>query len=140
MARLVRLTGGCAWLTGAAALAACSPESAHPVAAQPTERGEQMYLQNCAPCHQENGRGIPNVYPSLAGSAAALGDPTELAQWVLSQKRPASIPAGRYATSMLQFGWLKDADAGLLLTYIRRSWGNSAPPIDAATVAGSRAK
>ncbi len=45
------------------------------------------------------------------------------------------MPAGRYPTQMLQFGWMKPADAAALFTYIRSNFGNSAPPVDAATVA-----
>jgi mono/diheme cytochrome c family protein len=97
-------------------------------------------MQNCVSCHREKGEGVPNVYPSLTGSAAVMGDPIELAQWVLSQKRPATIPAGRYPTQMLLFGWMKDGDAAALLTYIRSNFGNSAPPVDAATVARARDK
>jgi mono/diheme cytochrome c family protein len=97
-------------------------------------------MQNCVPCHREKGEGVPTVYPSLAGSAAVLGDPIELAQWVLSQKRPATIAAGRYPTQMLLFGWMKDQDAAALLSYIRSNFGNSAPPIDAAMIAKAREK
>jgi mono/diheme cytochrome c family protein len=102
------------------------------------DRGAQLYAQNCLPCHREDGAGVPHVYPSLAGSAAVLGDPKALAQWVLSQKRPDTIPAGRYAAQMLMFGWMKDADAAAVLTYLRSHFGNSAPPVDAATVAEAR--
>jgi mono/diheme cytochrome c family protein len=115
---------------------ACSQPSAPTAAA----RGEVLYMQTCVSCHREKGEGVPNVYPSLAGSAAVMGDPTELAQWVLSQKRPATIPAGRYPTQMLLFGWMKDDDAAALLTYIRSNFGNSAPPVDAATIAKARDK
>jgi mono/diheme cytochrome c family protein len=102
------------------------------------DRGAQIYLQNCVPCHKENGAGVRKVYPSLAGSPAVLGDAGELAHWILSQKRPDSIPAGRYPTQMLPFGWMKDADVAALLTYIRSSFGNAAPPVDAATIAQAR--
>ena len=125
--------------------AACSKQSAvHALApgtaaaADPAGRGAALYLQNCLPCHRENGEGVPSVYPSLRGSAAVSGDPVELAQWVLSQRRPASIPAGRYPTQMLLFGWMKDEDAAALLTYIRANFGNAAPPVDAAAVAKAR--
>jgi alcohol dehydrogenase (quinone), cytochrome c subunit len=104
------------------------------------ERGATLYAQNCVPCHRENGEGLPKVFPSLSGSPAVLGDPVELAQWVLSQKRPASIPAGRYPTQMLLFGWMNDEDAAALLTYIRAHFGNSAAPVDAALIAKSREK
>jgi alcohol dehydrogenase (quinone), cytochrome c subunit len=124
------------------ALCACSqqspPAAATGAAAPAADRGSVLYMQNCVPCHREKGEGVPNVYPSLAGSPAVVGDPITLAQWVLSQKRPATIPAGRYATQMLLFGWLKDEDAAALLTFIRSNFGNSAPPVDAAMIAKAR--
>lgn len=78
------------------------------------------------------------MYPSLAESPVVNGDPVALAQWVLNGTRPKSMPAGRYTTQMLLFGWLKDQDAAALFTYIRSHFGNSAPPVEAATVAGAR--
>jgi mono/diheme cytochrome c family protein len=131
-------------LTGA--LAACSAKnpgatatdtgtpSAVGRAAGGPEVGQRIYSGNCVPCHQESGVGIPGVYPSLAGSPVVLGDPAQLTLWVLKGQRPASMPAGRYSTQMLQFGWMKPADAAALFSYVRSSFGNSAPPIDAATV------
>jgi mono/diheme cytochrome c family protein len=109
-------------------------------AAGPADRGAVLYMQNCVACHREKGEGVPNVYPSLTGSAAVMGDPIELAQWVLSQKRPATIPAGRYPTQMLLFGGMKEEDAAALLTYIRSNFGNAAPPVDAAIIAKAREK
>jgi mono/diheme cytochrome c family protein len=81
--------------------------------------------------------GIAGVYPSLAGSPVVLGDPGELALWVIKGQRPSTMPAGRYPTQMLQFGWMKPADAAALFSYLRSSFGNSAAPVDAAAVAKS---
>jgi len=124
-------------------LSACSPQA--PSAAEgggggapAVELGAKLYNQNCVPCHRDDGTGIPTVYPSLSGSPVVLGDPVPLAQWVLSGKRPPTMPAGRYSTQMLLFGWLKDPDAAALLTYVRSNFGNSAPPVDAATIAKAR--
>jgi hypothetical protein len=44
------------------------------------------------------------------------------------------MPAGRYSTQMLQFGWMKPADAAALFSYLRSHFGNSAAPVDAETV------
>jgi hypothetical protein len=60
-----------------------------------------------------------------------------LARWVLKGLRPASLPEGRYSTVMPQFGWMKAPDAAALFTYLRSHFGNSAPSVDAATVAGA---
>jgi mono/diheme cytochrome c family protein len=125
-------------------LAACQPSGpnsgagAKPDAA--ADRGAALYAQNCVPCHRENGEGVPKVFPSLSGSPAVLGDPGELAQWVLSQKRPASIPAGRYPTQMPLFGWMSDEDAAAVLTYVRSHFGNAAPAVTPASIAKSREK
>jgi mono/diheme cytochrome c family protein len=123
-------------LTGA--LAACpakhpgKPQTAG--AAGASDVGERIYSGNCVPCHQQSGAGIPGVYPSLTGSPVVLGDPAPLARWVIKGERPVSLPAGRYSTQMLQFGWMKPADAAALLSYVRSNFGNSAAPVDAATV------
>lgn len=68
-----------------------------------------------------------------------LGNPVELVQWVVKGKRPPSMPTGRFTTQMLQFGWMQPADAAALFTYLRSHFGNSAPPVDAATVAAALA-
>jgi mono/diheme cytochrome c family protein len=134
-----------ALLTLAAALAACSAKTPGPASAtapagaaaasQTLALGGRLYDGNCVPCHQQNGVGIPGVYPSLAGSPVVLGAPAELARWVVKGQRPPSMPAGRYSTQMLQFGWMQPADAAALFSFLRSNFGNSAPPVDAATVA-----
>jgi mono/diheme cytochrome c family protein len=125
-----------------AALAGCSAKtpsqplgSAASRAPDAAETGRRIYSGNCLPCHQQSGAGIPGVYPSLAGSPVVLGDPAALSLWVIKGQRPASMPPGRYPTQMLQFGWMKPADAAALFSYLRTNFGNSAAPVDAAAVA-----
>jgi hypothetical protein len=36
---------------------------------------------------------------------------------------------------MMQFGWMSAQDAAALLTYLRGSHGNEAPPVEASLVA-----
>jgi|SRR5580698_10041949 mono/diheme cytochrome c family protein len=134
------MTGMGLLLLAAGCSSSSSPGASGSTAPAAADRGAALYAQNCVPCHHENGEGVPRVFPALSGSPAVLGDPIELAQWVLSQKRPASIPAGRYPTQMLLFGWMGDSDAAALLTYIRTHFGNTASAVDAATIAKSREK
>src|ERR1700687_5630835 len=63
-----------------AATAAAASDAGRTAAA---EVGARIYSGNCVPCHQQNGVGIPSVYPSLAGSPVVLGDPAQLALWVI---------------------------------------------------------
>jgi mono/diheme cytochrome c family protein len=99
------------------------------------QTGTRLYNGNCIACHQQDGRGIPGVYPSLVGSPVLLGDEKELALWVIKGERPPSMPAGRYPTMMVKFGWMKPGDAAALFTYLRSSFGNAAPPVDPVTLA-----
>jgi mono/diheme cytochrome c family protein len=115
-----------------ATAAAAAARDAGPSAA---EVGARIYSGNCVPCHQQTGMGIAGVYPSLAGSPVVLGDPAQLALWVVKGQRPPSMTAGRYPTQMLQFGWMKPADAAALFSYVRSNFGNSAAPVDVAAVA-----
>jgi mono/diheme cytochrome c family protein len=124
---LCALIGGCSAKSPGALAAAGS-------AAPAAEMGARIYDGNCVPCHQQSGAGIPGVYPSLAGSPVVLGDPAELARWVIKGQRPPTMPAGRYSTQMLQFGWMKAADAAALFSYLRSNFGNTAPAVDAASV------
>lgn len=96
--------------------------------------GARLYAGNCIACHQQDGRGIPGVYPPLAGSPVVAGDPVVLAAWIVRGTRPATLPAGRYTTAMPQFAWLRAADAAALLTYLRGSFGNQAAAVDAAAL------
>ncbi len=39
------------------------------------------------------------------------------------------MPAGRYAARMPQFGWMKEQDVSVLLTFLRSNFGNTAPGV-----------
>jgi mono/diheme cytochrome c family protein len=119
-----------------AAAAGVSARSA-PAGSERGRIGADLFAGNCSACHQQGGQGVPGVYPSLAGSPTVLGDPRGLARWVVKGQRAPTMPPGRYSTSMPQFGWLKDADAAALFTYLRSNFGNRAGPVDAATVASA---
>lgn len=144
---MIREGGLAAWPRVAAAgaivsallLTACSrsagtlPRTAH-------DRGAELYEGNCIGCHQENGAGIPGVYPSLSGSAVVLGDVGALARWVVRGERAASMPESRYGGVMPRFAWLKESDAAALCTYLRANFGNHAAPVDTAAVASALAQ
>ena len=133
MLALAGLIAGCSAKNPAAPPGGPAPSAGG--AAPASDVGARIYSGNCVPCHQQSGAGIPGVYPSLTASPVVLGDPAELARWVIKGQRPPSMPVGRYSTQMLQFGWMKPADAAALFSYLRSSFGNSAPPVDAASVA-----
>ncbi|MGY8625435.1 cytochrome c oxidase subunit II [Chromobacterium violaceum] len=80
-------------------------------------RGEKVYAQNCVPCHQANGKGIPGTFPALDGSPIATGDKAGHIEIVLfgGKKNPAMAAWGKQ---------LSDTDIAAVITYERNSWGN----------------
>jgi cytochrome c oxidase subunit 2 len=79
--------------------------------------GEKVYNANCAACHQQNGQGIPGVFPGLKGSAIALGDVKEHIDIVVN---------GKAGTAMQAFGkQLALKDLAAIVTYERNAWGNN---------------
>ncbi len=80
------------------------------------KRGEAVYAQNCAACHQPNGKGLPPAFPALDGSKIATGPKGEHIKMVVS---------GKPGTAMAAFGGqLSDADLAAVITYERNAWGN----------------
>ena len=97
-------------------------------------RGARIYDQRCAYCHGDAGEGKPGAYPALAGSRAVNMDtPVNLIQAV---RRGGFLPAtagNPRPFGMPPFGHvLDDTEIAAVLTYVRGSWGNDAPPVTAA--------
>ena len=104
-------------------------------------RGAELYEQHCAQCHGDNGTGVPNAYPALAGNRAVLMSQTSnLVQIVLNGGfAPATLGNPR------PFGMppfvlkLDDTDIAAVLTHVRGSWGNRASAVSPLDVNRIRA-
>lgn len=85
------------------------------------EKGKKTYASTCAACHGPEGKGIPNVFPTLAGSKVATGPVAEHIKTVLSGRS-----TGKFGAPMPPFGaQLNDADIAAIVTYERNAFGNS---------------
>lgn len=90
-------------------------------------KGETVYNNVCAACHQVNGQGVPPTFPAIAGSKVATGPMDGHLDMVVhgSKKNPA----------MRAFaGELSEVDLAAVITYQRNNWdnnmGDSIQPID----------
>jgi cytochrome c oxidase subunit 2 len=93
-------------------------------------RGEKVFGDNCAVCHQANGQGVPGIFPALAGSRIANGPAAAHIDRVLH---------GKPGTAMQAFAeQLGDADIAAVITYERGSWGNHGEPVLPADVKARR--
>jgi len=100
--------------------------------------GKGIFNTNCATCHQENGMGSPGVFPNLAGNKDVTAkDPTKLIGIVLhGLNTPLTVNGKTYDGGMPSWkGTLSNADIAAVLTYVRSSWGNSAPAVTEKMVA-----
>jgi mono/diheme cytochrome c family protein len=110
----------------AAAAFSAAVVAAGAAAAQPS--GADLFSQNCSACHQAQAQGVPGAFPALAGNAFVQGDPKGPA-WVVTHGR-GGMP--NFSED------LSDTEIAAILTFVRSSFGNTAPAIDAATVASVR--
>jgi ubiquinol-cytochrome c reductase cytochrome b subunit len=101
-----------------------------------TAKGAQVYAQNCASCHQANGKGTPAVFPPLAGNPYVTGPPTLVIHTVLFGLQGAKVEGTAYTAQMPAWKTqLSNADVANVITYIRNAWGNKASAVTAADVA-----
>jgi len=102
--------------------------------------GSAIYADECSGCHRSDGKGTDGLFPSLNGSPVVQQrDPTTLLHVVLRGVRSASTVGAPTAAAMPQFDWLlTDDQVAAVLTYIRNTWGNAAPPVSAAAAGNAR--
>lgn len=114
-----------------------SLRSGKPAPAASRLQGATLYMDHCGGCHQAKGRGVPSVFPPLAGNGAVIApDPANILKVVLGgvPQRGGYIPMPAFA------GQLDDQQIADIANYVRTSWGNTASPNStAAMVAKLRA-
>jgi mono/diheme cytochrome c family protein len=103
--------------------------------------GGAIYADECLACHGMDGKGVPYLFPSLAGSPNVRSiDPTTLIRVLLEGARSVATASEPTGSGMPSFAWkLNDDDAAAVLTYVRNSRGSFAPAVDPRQVGQARA-
>ena len=111
------------------------------VSAAVAANGAKIYEQNCAQCHGDNGKGVPNAYPALAGNrAVTMPQTANLVQIVLNGGYAPATSGNPRPYGMPPFVLvLNDNDVAAVLTHIRGSWGNQASVVTSLEVNRIRA-
>ncbi|EXJ11862.1 MULTISPECIES: cytochrome c oxidase subunit II [Nitrincola] len=99
-------------------------------------RGEGTYNTYCAACHQPDGKGLPPIFPALAGTGISI-DPNA------RQAHIDIVLYGKTGTPMPAFGTtLSAAELAAVITYERNAWGNdtadSVQPAEIRDLLGSQ--
>jgi len=91
--------------------------------------GAEIYKGLCVGCHQEDGKGKDRIGANLADSAFVKNvDPNAVIRVLLSGKE------GTIGLMPPVGATYSDDQIAAVLTFVRRSWGNTAPPVDALSV------
>ncbi len=100
--------------------------------------GAQVYLSNCASCHQLNGKGVDGQIPALAGNGAVMAQgPQDVIRAMLG----GLSAKGGYGPMPAIGADLTDQQVADVTNYVRTEWGNTAPAqADGGMVGGLRAK
>ena len=104
--------------------------------------GGAIYADECTACHGLDGKGVPYLFPSLAGSPNVHStDPASLIRVLIEGARSVATASEPTGPGMPSFAWkLSDDQAAAVLTYVRNSWGASAPAVDPHEVEQARAR
>ncbi|WP_009963474.1 PVC-type heme-binding CxxCH protein [Verrucomicrobium spinosum] len=105
--------------------------------------GKTIYDALCLNCHQPEGKGLPGIYPPLAGSEWVSGDKAAFIKIVIhGLTGPITVSGQTYGVAapipMPPMG-LDDQQIAHVATYIRSQFGNSAPAITVDEVKAVRA-
>lgn len=98
--------------------------------------GRRLYGSYCVDCHGADGKGKAPAYPPLAGNRAVTLTPAVNAiRIVLNGGFPPGTAGNPRPYGMPPYSHeLNDAQVAAVLTYVRASWGNAAPPVSVPDV------
>ena len=108
--------------------------------AERLERGERVYKNVCAACHQQSGQGVAGAFPPLAGSDFLNADKTRAIQIASGGLSGRIVVNGKEYNSQMPGLNLSDEDVANVLTYVFSQWGNAGHEVKPAEVAAVRAK
>jgi mono/diheme cytochrome c family protein len=111
-----------------------------PPAQNSMKSGAQIYADECSACHSPSGKGVPGLFPALAGAPIVQQtDPTSLIHVVLRGALSVGTALAPTAPEMPAFAWvMNDDQVAAVVNYIRNSWGNSAAIVGSGDVRKER--
>jgi mono/diheme cytochrome c family protein len=102
--------------------------------------GAAIYRDQCSACHGLDGKGVAELFPSIADSSMVRSDdPTTSIRIVLRGARSVGTKAQPTASGMPSYGrQLDDDQVAAVLTYMRNNWGGAARTVTPAQVSNVR--
>jgi mono/diheme cytochrome c family protein len=101
-----------------------SAESQEDELSKSMARGKVVYEELCVTCHLADGKGIPSVFPPLAGADYLMKNQKESIRAIkFGQQGEITVNGTTYNNVMAPQG-LSDAEIADVMNYILNSWGN----------------
>lgn len=89
------------------------------------KHGQDIYEKICITCHQPEGKGLPGVFPALAGSKMVNSQFLDESGHLIKDHHLDRVMNGKAGTAMQAFkNTLSDVDIAAIVTYERNSFGN----------------
>ncbi len=89
------------------------------------EPGRRLFTSICAACHQPTGKGLPNMFPPLAGSDFLNADKSRTIKTVIFGRQGEVVVNGMKFNGNMPSLPLSDQDIANVLTFVYNSFGNS---------------
>ena len=87
--------------------------------------GKAVYDKVCVACHQDQGQGVPPVFPALAGSKIVAGPLLDMNGRIIPDSHVDRVFNGKAGTAMQAFReTLSDVELAAVITYERNNFGN----------------
>ena len=101
-------------------------------------RGEHVFNNICAACHQPSGLGVAGAFPPLAGSDFLNADPVRAMRVVSGGLSGTIAVKGKTYASQMPALNLPDEDVANVLTFVYSKWGNAGHEVKPEQVAAAR--
>ena len=113
------------WVMQGAVRGVVPPPGAPKSKVERIELGRRLFSSICSACHQPTGRGLPNVFPPLAGSDFLNADKSRAIKTVINGRQGEIVVNGlKFNNSMPKFP-LSDDDVADALTFVYNTFGNA---------------
>lgn len=103
-------------------------------------QGKKIYATTCVSCHQVEGQGSAGLAPPLAGSPIVNGPGGRMTRVLLHGLEGGYMPGGGSWGVMPIPAIQESGQLAAVMTYVRRSWGNTGDPVLPASVAAVRSR
>lgn len=93
-------------------------------------KGEQLYIQHCSNCHQENGKGLGLLYPPLDTSDFMQKHLEDVVCLIKNGKEGVLVVNGKSFNGKMPPLAISDLEIAQITTYIYNTWSHQRGLVD----------